>query len=203
MQHSHLPENSFMWVNHIVQCCFLPMAPLQGAQPVLMSVSGWWMTGWDVASQSAGVSGPSPSLSRGYDMCQPPMWHLTTALPPSSLYCAKSSPPYSASLCWFVFTINSLFSLLFSSLFSSLIFHSPSLLPIFIHLFAYKHSSHLQLWLLFSFFPFSCGFASLQCLTASPSNPVYLSFTVPFPSLKHHLYSLPSPLRSFPLPRSW
>lgn len=160
-------EPLLCWWMLLCSAAFLPLAPSQGAQPVLMSVSGWWMTGQDTASQSAGLSGPSPSLPRGWNMCHPPMRHLTTALPPSSsqlcqvlpallcfsmLVCLHYGNPLAYLYCYntrVFFFCTSFFPSLFTGLLISpaLMFNPSCFFP----------SS-----------PFSCGFAALQYLTASP-----------------------------------
>lgn len=107
-------------------------------------------------------------------MCHPPMRHLTMAPPP--ILPLPSSPSYSA-IPSLVYTIHPLWLISIES-------HFSSLLPVFTHPFAYQlliFNSNC----VFPSSPFSCGFAALQSLTASPSNPIYLS--VHFFPLKQHL----------------
>ncbi len=117
-------------------------------------------------------------------MCHTPMRHLTMALPPSSLHCAKSSPPCSAFP-----SLSTLFIPSGSPLLFCFFFPFPSSFydlcsPVCLS------ASHLQIRLSFrlSIFPSSSQFAALQYLAASPSNPIYLSSPLccpPAPSSLH------------------
>lgn len=106
------------------------------------------------------------------------MWKLIAALPPSSLSSAMSSPPDFAFLCSFVYSANPLWLISMEAL-------SPVLPPSRLY-------SPVCLSARLSSSTIAASFHLAIFLWTDSFTPTYLSFAVPFPSCKHHLYSPPS-----------